>query len=60
MKVKHSSNWSVFAHPIWMGLLLAAGLFAALMGDGWWDSLSWIGMGVPVVFSVRGMLRRNG
>jgi hypothetical protein len=58
MKVRHTSNWSVFAHPIWMALLMAAGLFAALLGDGWWDSVSWVGMGVPVVFSVRGLWRR--
>lgn len=57
MKVKHTSNWSVFAHPIWMALLMAAGLFAALLGDGAWDMLSWVGMGVPAALSLRGLLR---
>ncbi|WP_397451014.1 hypothetical protein [Pseudomonas sp. NA-150] len=60
MKVTHTSNWSVFAQPIWIGLLMAAGLFAALLGDGWWDTLSWLGMGLPAFLSVRGLLTRRG
>ncbi|MEB0080209.1 hypothetical protein QN386_23425 [Pseudomonas sp. CCI3.2] len=60
MKAKRTSNWSVFAHPIWMGLLMAAGLFAALLGNGAWDMLSWVGMGIPAVLSVRGLFSRYG
>jgi hypothetical protein len=59
MKVRHASNWTVFAHPIWMGLLMAAGLFAALLGDGAWDTLSWLGMGVPAVLSVKKLWRKS-
>jgi hypothetical protein len=47
MKPRQSSFWKVFAIPLGIGLLSAAGLFAALLGDGWWDSLSWVGLGVP-------------
>lgn len=58
MKARHSSTWRVFAQPMWIGLLTAAGLFAALLGDGGWDTLSWIGMGIPAILSARGLLAR--
>ena len=37
-----------------IALLGAVGLFAALLGDGWWDSLAWLGLALPVGFSLRG------
>ncbi|MDH1261017.1 DUF4175 domain-containing protein, partial [Pseudomonas atacamensis] len=47
MKPRQSSFWKVFSTPIVIALLSAAGLFAALLGDGIWDALSWVGLGVP-------------
>lgn len=47
-----------FAIPTLIGLLTAAGLFAALLGDGWWDALAWLGMGVAAVLGGRGLLVR--
>jgi hypothetical protein len=47
-----------FAIPTLIGLLTAAGLFAALLGDGWWDALAWLGMGVAAVLGIRGLLAR--
>ncbi len=58
MKPRQSSFWKVFGIPLGIGLLSATGLFAALLGDGLWDSLSWIGLGVPAVIGLRGLLRR--
>ncbi|WP_300724925.1 hypothetical protein [Pseudomonas sp.] len=58
MKPRQSSFWKVFTLPLAIGLLSAAGLFAALLGDGAWDSLSWVGLGIPVWLSLRGLLRR--
>ncbi|MBH3423180.1 hypothetical protein [Pseudomonas gessardii] len=58
MRPRQSSFWKVFGVPLGIGLLSAAGLFAALLGDGGWDSLSWIGLGVPAVIGVGGLLRR--
>lgn len=58
MKGRRSNTLRVFAHPLWIGLLTAAGLFAALLGDGGWDMVSWIGMGVPAILSARGLLTR--
>ncbi|WP_395610252.1 hypothetical protein [Pseudomonas sp. B22129] len=60
MKPRQSSFWKVFGIPLGIGLLSAAGLFAALLGDGLWDSLSWVGLGVPAVIGVWGLFKRRG
>ncbi|MCY1271379.1 hypothetical protein D9M68_288490 [compost metagenome] len=39
----------VFAAPALLALLGFAGLFAALLGDGWWDALAWLGLGLPAL-----------
>jgi hypothetical protein len=59
MRPRQSNFWKVFEIPIVIALLSAAGLFAALLGDGVWDGLSWIGLGVPAVIGVRGLLKRS-
>ena len=58
MKPRQSSFWKVFAIPSVIALLSAAGLFAALLGDGVWDGLSWLGLGVPAVLGIRGLWRK--
>ncbi|NWB50823.1 hypothetical protein [Pseudomonas gingeri] len=61
MKPRSSNFWKVFGIPALIALLSAAGLFAALLGDGAWDALSWLGLGIPVALSLRGLLgRRHG
>ena len=59
MRPRQSNFWKVFAIPTVIGLFTAAGLFAALLGDGIWDGLSWIGLGVPAVLGVRGLMQRQ-
>ncbi|MXI49226.1 hypothetical protein GRW89_22205 [Pseudomonas moraviensis] len=59
MKPRQSSFWKVFSTPIVIALLSAAGLFAALLGDGIWDALSWVGLGVPAVLAIKGLIRRS-
>ncbi len=58
MRPRQSNFWKVFGVPLVIGLLSAAGLFAALLGDGVWDSLSWIGLGIPAVIGAWGLVRR--
>ena len=57
--MKRSTFWKTFAAPIVIGLLISAGLFAALLGDGWWDVLAWVGMGIAALLSIRGLLVRS-
>jgi hypothetical protein len=59
MKPRQSNFWKVFATPMVIALLSAAGLFAALLGDGVWDSLSWLGLGIPAALALRGLLQRR-
>ncbi|WP_166366306.1 hypothetical protein [Pseudomonas akapageensis] len=56
---KKSTFWPVFGWPVLIALLGAGGLFAALLGDGWWDALAWIGLVMPTVLSVRGLAARS-
>ena len=45
MRPRQSNFWKVFSTPTVIALLSAAGLFSALLGDGVWDALSWLGPG---------------
>jgi hypothetical protein len=57
MKRQSSSLWTVFAMPGFIALLGALGLFAALLGDGGWDALAWVGLGLPAWYGLRGFFR---
>jgi hypothetical protein len=57
--MKRSTMRHVFAMPLLIGVLIAVGLFAALLGDGWWDTLAWLGMGIAAVLSIRGLMVRK-
>jgi hypothetical protein len=49
----------VFGIPVAIGVLSAAGLFSALLGDGVWDAVSWVGLGVPTVLGTWGLIKRR-
>jgi len=40
---------SIFAAPTAIALLSFVALTAALTGDGWRDTASWVGLAVPVI-----------
>ncbi len=40
-------QWSLWGWPIVMAALSAVGLGSAFLGDGLWDWVSWIGLGIP-------------
>ncbi|WP_260963242.1 hypothetical protein [Pseudomonas citri] len=56
MKPRQSSFWKVFGMPMAIGVLCAAGLFSALLGDGPWDAVSWLGLGIPCALGMWGLL----
>jgi branched-subunit amino acid transport protein AzlD len=49
----------IFAVPIVVGALSAIGLVAALVGDGWWDRLSWLSLALPVLLYLFFIVRRK-
>ncbi|MEH6368253.1 MULTISPECIES: hypothetical protein [Pseudomonas] len=53
-------NWrqSTFALPLIIGLLSAVGLISALLGDGLWDTVAWVGLGIPAVLGCWPLLKR--
>ena len=58
-KKKKSTFWPVFGIPLAIGVIGAAGLFAALLGDGWWDALAWLGLGIPAALSGYALCQRQ-
>lgn len=59
MRPRQSNFWKVFAIPVVIGGLSAAGLFSALLGDGAWDAVSWVGLGIPTVLGAWGLIKRG-
>ncbi|WP_165390957.1 hypothetical protein [Pseudoduganella lutea] len=49
--------WGV---PILLGILTTVGLVAALLGDGMWDAVSAVALGLPVLLGIWHSLRKQG
>ena len=47
--MKASPLWSLWAWPVVIAILAGAGLVGGLAGDGRWDWMTWVGLGVPCV-----------
>ncbi len=45
----------LWTRPLLYGAASAAGLIAALLGDGWLDAVSWLALGAPVIPIVQGL-----
>lgn len=58
MSHRSRSTRRIFAWPAAIAVLGGAGLFAALLGDGAWDALAWLGLGVPAVLCLRALCSR--
>ncbi|MGH6614536.1 hypothetical protein [Sphingomonas sp.] len=46
------SSWRIFRWPLAMALANAIGLVAALVGDGWYDLISWATLGGTIVVMI--------
>ncbi|MBD9500675.1 hypothetical protein M2D07_027900 [Pseudomonas sp. BGr12] len=44
--------WMIFRWPVALAVLSTFGLLSALLGDGVFDLLSWISLGVPLLLIV--------
>lgn len=49
---------STFTLPLLLGLFSAIGLISALLGDGGWDAVAWLGLGLPAALGCWPLLRR--
>lgn len=46
---------NVWGWPVLYGAASAAGLLAALLGDGWLDVVSWVALGASLIPLTRGL-----
>jgi hypothetical protein len=49
----------IFAAPVAVGVLSTVGLLSALIGDGWWDAVSWFSLALPVLLYLFFVVRRK-
>jgi hypothetical protein len=56
---RQRSTWSIYRSPFWLGVVIAAGLASALLGDGWWDYLSWTFLVIPILLFVYFVVTRT-
>lgn len=49
---RRRSNWEVFRIPLLVAALSTWGLVSALVGDGIYDVISWITLGIPVLIII--------
>jgi hypothetical protein len=41
--------WMIFRWPLLIAVLSGLGLVSALLGDGFYDLLSWLGLAIPLL-----------
>lgn len=42
------SGRQIWSMPVLTAVITAVGLLTALLGDGWWDIVSWSALGLPL------------
>ncbi len=47
--VAHRTLTQIFAAPLVIAIVSTVCLISALVGDGWWDAVSWVARGLPVL-----------
>ena len=47
--VAHRTLTQIFAAPLVIAIVSTVGLISALVGDGWWDAVSWVALCLPVL-----------
>ncbi|HEX7923281.1 MAG TPA: hypothetical protein VF583_20155 [Bradyrhizobium sp.] len=57
--VVHRSLTQIFAAPLVIAIVSTVGLISALVGDGWWDAVSWVALGLPVLLYLLFVWRRR-
>jgi hypothetical protein len=57
--ISYRSLAQIFAAPLVIAVLSTVGLISALVGDGWWDAVSWAALGLPVLLYFGFVWRRR-
>ena len=61
--MSHPSRWRrLWLVPVLLAACTAGGLTSALLGDGFWDVLSWLALGLPAALALAvlfGLFRRS-
>ncbi|WP_050628882.1 hypothetical protein [Bradyrhizobium viridifuturi] len=57
--VAHRSLTQIFVAPLVIAIVSTVGLISALVGDGWWDAVSWAALGLPVLLYLVFIWRRR-
>lgn len=52
--------WHTWTTPSLLGISSLTGLISALVGDGSWDALSWLTLGIPLVVIGRFVIKPTG
>lgn len=52
--------YRLWGMPILLGILTTIGLISALLGDGVWDAVSAVTLGIPVLLGIWHSLRKQG
>ena len=58
-KVAYRTPTQIFAVPLLVAVVSIVGLASALVGDGWWDAVSWVTLGVPILLYLIFIYRRR-
>lgn len=59
MKTGSLSATAIFAIPTVVGVLSLIGLIGALLGDGVWDGIGWLGLGTGLAVLVWALIARR-
>ncbi|MBF0664296.1 MAG: hypothetical protein IR159_01910 [Brevundimonas sp.] len=59
IKAPHLSLGAIFAAPAIVAVLSLTGLVAALIGDGAWDVVGWLGLGASVAVPAWALVARR-
>ncbi|QOZ23580.1 hypothetical protein [Bradyrhizobium sp. CCBAU 51753] len=57
--ISHRSLAQIFAAPLVIAILSTVGLISALVGDGLWDAISWVALGLPALLYLLFIWRRR-
>ncbi len=58
-KVPRRTLAQIFAVPLLVAVMSGTGLISALIGDGVWDALSWLMLGMPICLCLAFLYRRK-